>query len=159
MAKDKNRFEAFRDIGNEAKDDAISTVKLLNALVFLLIALGVLSSLWYFWYRNIGSNQERDAALNSGRREFTELVNLGNIVTQCEAQKVKIAALQAELNQYNPETQTAAYNMAQQNLLGTQTFFAECNGKINTILQTVELEGVPEYENGLKRRVEALLAE
>lgn len=101
----------------------------------------------YFAERYLFSNMGRDLQLNSGRREFSETVNFSNFLKTCESLDSQIAVLEAELAQYNPETQPTAWRMANQNLLGTETAKQQCMSGMQSIIDTTEIESVPEFSS------------
>lgn len=131
------------------------------AIVGLLIIVPV-SIAGYFWQRNVGSNMERELLLNSGKREAALVIQLADAVTQCEGQLKMLEVNEAELAKYNSETQTEAWAIANQNVLGVKQFVAECRGEVQSILNTSEIESAPEYTTGepsLQTRVTNLLGE
>lgn len=119
-----------------------------NAFLYtgiILVLVAIFGTIAYSWQRSIGSNQKRDLLVNSGYREAANLVQLADLVTECEAQAKTLALRDAELAEFDSELQTQAWTIAKQNRDGVQLFVARCRGSIESILNTTELDTVPEY--------------
>lgn len=134
----------------------------------VLIVLGILGIFagtgFYFWQRNIGSNLERDLRLNSAQRETSGIIRISDMLTQCESQEAQLALLKAERDQYDQDSE--AYRLADINFKGSRTFFAQCQSELRGIIETTEVETIPEFievspvtGSSLKSRVQAILAE
>lgn len=144
--RDKNRQQDLYEGIRPTKSDYLTTG---HWIAYGSIILIVVSVLGYLWQRNVGSNLERDLALNSGRREFAELVNLNNILTECEGHVASIKSLEAERDLYDEDSE--AWRLANVGVQGVKTTLSQCPGKIQSILDTTEVENVPEFEGARDR--------
>lgn len=149
---------------DNAKDDANDIYQGTRALAVLGALLVLGGTGFYFWQRNVGSNLERDLALNSGQREFSMIDQVRNTLTTCESHRTMIETLKAERDQYSPEHQPNAWAIANQNLLGTATFLQQCQSELRGIIETSEVESVPEFSEvsavtgtSLQSRVQSIL--
>ena len=118
---------------------------------FLVII--VIGSLGYGWTRYVGSNQQRELLLNSGRREAASVVNLGEAITSCEGAIASRDMLKAQRDQYDQATE--AYRLADIDVKGTDAAIAQCSGRIQNIIDTTEVENTPEFAN-LETRIKRL---
>jgi hypothetical protein len=94
--------------------------------------------------RHLFSNMERDLSLNSGRRESSELINFSNILTQCESAQALIASIGADLEAAKTEAEKKAYAKY---LLDLQLAKTQCLGRLQSIIDTTEIENVPEFQS------------
>lgn len=145
----RNKYDLFGDI-RPSKSDYKTTGSWIIWVFITLIGIGSLS---YFWTRYVGSNQQRELLLNSGKREAASLVNLGEAITSCEQTIANRDFLTTQRDQYEPGTEP--YRLANIDVKGTEAVIAGCSGTIQNILDTTEVENAPEFQN-LKPRIEKL---
>lgn len=144
--KQKDLYEGI----SPTKGDYLTTGKWIGYSVLTLIVIG---SLGYGWTRYVGSNQQRELLLNSGRREAASVINLGESLTACESAISSLEMLKAQRDQYAVNTE--AYRLANIDVKGTEVAISQCSSNIQNVLDTTEVENTPEFNN-LKVRIEKI---
>lgn len=93
--------------------------------------------------RYLFSNMERDLSLNSGRRESSELINFSTVLTQCESSQALINSVAADLESAKTDSEKKAYAKY---LIDLQLVKTQCLGRLQSIIDTTEIESVPEFQ-------------
>lgn len=97
----------------------------------------------YFFERHVTSNLQRDLSLNSGRRESSELINFSTVLSQCESSDTLLNNLLLEKQSLTEGSQ--AWIINQQNIQGVQLSKEQCKSRLQSIIDTTEIENVPEF--------------
>lgn len=119
---------------------------------YVVYAIILLVGGGYLLERYVTSNMERDLSLNSGRRESSSLINFSTTLSECESSDELLDILLLEKQTLQEGSQ--AWNVNQQSIQGIRLSQQECLSELQSIIDTTEIEQVPEFASLNQRYLE-----